>query len=55
MQEQLQVGAGEVAGEHLQTSVRYLTVLTVTHGLAGSRSPKLKKLNSNRERDNGSV
>lgn len=46
---------GVVAGEHLQTSVRHFTILTAAHCLAGNRRPKLNKLNSNGERDNGSV
>lgn len=40
--EQLQFGAGVVMGEHLQTTVKNLTVLPVVRCLASNRRTKLE-------------
>lgn len=54
-QEQFQVAAEVAMGEHLQISIRCLTVPPVANCLADNRRPKLERLNPNKKRDSRSV
>lgn len=53
--EQLQFGAGVVMGEHLQTTVKNLTVLPVVRCLASNRRTKLENFTTSKESGNSSV